>query len=71
MKEGLQNGNRYSTLDCFGKAHVGRSIAVTLVNGRSESGRLTNVGMYDIELELPNGKSLIIMKHALVTVSIL
>ncbi len=63
--------NRYSVLDCLSKKDVGKSVTMTLINGRTESGILKDIGMFDIKLELPNRKELILFKHALVSVSIL
>jgi sRNA-binding regulator protein Hfq len=63
--------NRYSVLDCFSKKDVGKSVTMTLINGRVESGILKDIGMFDIKLELSNKKELILFKHALVSVSIL
>lgn len=63
--------HRYSVLDCLSRKDVGRTVAISLSNGRIESGKLMNIGMFDIQLELPNKKGLIVMKHSIVTVSIL
>ena len=64
-------GNRYSVLDCFSKKDIGRTITVTLANGRSESGIPRDVGMFDIKLELPTKRELIVFKHAILTVSVM
>ena len=49
----------------------GKSMTVTLVNGRTESGTCMHMGAYFMEIKLPNGHAMIIAKSALVTVSIL
>ena len=58
------------TIDNFGRAQIGKSVTVTLRSGRIESGILRGFGQYDIALELPNRKVLIVMKHAIDTVSV-
>jgi sRNA-binding regulator protein Hfq len=66
---------RYETgnqgLDNFGKQQIGKSVIITMRNGRSESGILRGYGQYDIALELTTKRILIVMKHAIDTVSIL
>ena len=49
----------------------GKAITITLVTGRTESGTCMHMGAYFMEIKLPNGRSLIVAKSALVTVSIL
>ena len=49
----------------------GKSLTVTLVNGRIESGKLMKLGQYFIEIVGSNEKSIIIAKSAIVTVSVL
>ena len=49
----------------------GKTATVTLVNGRIESGKLKVMGQFSLTLEYANGRSLIINKSAIVTVSIL
>lgn len=60
---------RYSVQDLISPKEIGKGCTVTMSNGRSESGTLTQVSTFEIELKLSNGKHLIIMKHSLVTVS--
>lgn len=66
-----ESERRYSVLDCFGKADIGKNIVITMGNGRSESGELLAVGMFDIKIRMPNARELIVMKHALVTVTVM
>ncbi len=61
--------SRYSVLDLLSARDVGRSVTVTLINGRSESGKLEDVAQFEIGIKLVNNRSLIILKHAIVTVS--
>lgn|GEM_PF-7115080 len=59
------------TIDNFGRQHIGKSVTVSLRNGRIETGILRGYGQYDIALELSNKKMLIVMKHAIDTVSVM
>ena len=61
----------YSNPEPLNTSHIGRSITVTMVNGRIESGKLKSLGAYMLSLEGSNGKELIINKGQIVTVSIL
>lgn len=60
---------RYSIQDLISPREIGKGCTITMSNGRSESGTLTQVSMFEIELKLSNGRHLIVMKHSLVTVS--
>jgi sRNA-binding regulator protein Hfq len=70
-RNGGPGGKRYSLLDCFSGKDIGKTVTVTLVNGRTESGILRDVGMFDIKLELPIRRELIVFKHSIITVSVL
>jgi hypothetical protein len=61
----------FSNPEPLNTSHIGRSITVTLVNGRIESGKLKALGAYMLSLEGSNGRELIINKGQIVTVSIL
>ena len=61
--------NRYSILDCMSKQDIGKSITVTLIDNRIVAGILKEVGMFDLKIEIPNKREMIIFKHALITVS--
>jgi len=61
----------YSTPDPMNSGLEGKSLTVTLVNGRIESGKLMKLGQYFIEIVGSNEKSIIIAKSAIVTVSVL
>ena len=49
----------------------GKTVTVTLINGRSESGTLKAMGQFFMSMELANRKLLIIGKASIVTVSVL
>ena len=70
-KRELEGPRNYSNPEPLNTSHIGRAIVVTLVNGRSESGKLTSLGAYMLSIELPTKKELIVNKGAIVTVSIL
>ena len=61
----------YSNPEPLNTSHIGKNIVITMVNGRSESGRLLSLGAYMLSIELPTKKELIVNKGAIVTVSIL
>ncbi len=75
VKENGSGSRRYetgsSTIDNFGRQQIGRSVTIAMRSGRVESGILRGYGQYDIALELANRKVLIIMKHAIDTVSVI
>lgn len=70
-----ESGKRYETgsetIDNFGRQQIGKSVTITMRGGRIESGTLRGYGQYDIALELPNKKILIVMKHAIDAVVVL
>ena len=74
-KDNVRDNRRYetgsSTIDNFGRQQIGRSVTIAMRSGRVESGILRGYGQYDIALELANRKVLIIMKHAIDTVSVI
>ena len=67
-EEGPRN---YANLEPLNTSYIGRSVTITLSNGRIESGKLKVLGAYMLSIEDSNGKELIINKGAIVTVSIL
>lgn len=66
--EGPRN---YANLEPLNTSYIGRSVTITLSNGRIESGKLKVLGAHMLSIEGSNGKELIINKGAIVTVSIL
>ena len=69
--KGSEGPRNYSNPEPLNTSHIGKSVTVTLVNGRIESGKLKALGAYMLSLSGPNGKELIINKGSIVTVSIL
>ena len=61
----------YSNPDPLNCGLEGKSLTVTLVNGRIESGKLMKAGQYFIEMAGANGRPIIIAKSAIITVSVL
>jgi len=71
-KEKAETGPRnYSNPEPLNTSHIGKSVTITLVNGRIESGKLKALGAYMLSVEDPRGKELIINKGAIVTVSVM
>jgi sRNA-binding regulator protein Hfq len=46
-------------------------LTVSMVNGRTESGTCVSVGQYFIEMRMPNGRTLIIQKGAIVSLTVM
>lgn len=61
---------RYSK-DSLTKDLIGKSLVISILGGRNESGILRECGMYDILIEMPNKRNLIILKSAILTVSVM
>lgn len=66
--EGPKNYRNPDPLNC---GLEGKTLIITMTNGRTESGTCSAVGQYFMELKLINNKPLIISKAQIVTVSIL
>ena len=67
-EEGPRN---YANPEPLNTSHIGRAVAVTLVNGRTETGKLKEIGQYMISIQLSNGKDLIVNKGAIISAVIL
>jgi sRNA-binding regulator protein Hfq len=61
----------YSNPEPLNISHIGRPIVVTMITGRTESGKLTALGQYMIAIELQNKRSLLIYKSAIITISVM
>ena len=61
----------YSNPEPLNTSHVGRPIVVTMIGGRTESGKLVSLGQYMIALELPNKRTLLIYKSGILTVTVM
>ena len=67
-EEGPRN---YANPEPLNTSHIGRTVAVTLVNGRTETGKLKSLGAYMLSVEMSNGKELIVNKGAIISVVVL
>ena len=61
----------YSNPEPLNVSHIGKSVTITMVNGRTEAGVLKALGQYMISIELPNKRTLLIYKSAVVTISVM
>ncbi len=61
----------YAQPDPMNVSLQGRSLTVTLVNGRIESGICKKMGQYFMELQGSNGKTMLINKGQVMVVSVL
>ncbi len=61
----------YAQPDPMNVSLQGRSLTVTLVNGRIESGVCKKMGQYFMELQGSNGKTMLINKGQVMVVSVL
>jgi len=61
----------YANPEPLNTSHIGRSVAITMINGRTETGRIKQVGQFWISITLSNGKDLVINKGSIITVSVL
>jgi uncharacterized protein YlzI (FlbEa/FlbD family) len=71
VKKEMEGPRNYGNPEPLNTSHIGRSVTITLVNGRIESGKLKALGAYMLSIEGPNGRELIINKGQIVTVSVL
>ena len=71
VKKETEGPRNYGNPEPLNTSHIGKSVTITLVNGRIESGKLKALGAYMLSLEGSNGRELIINKGAILTVSIL
>lgn len=67
----VEGPKNYGNPEPLNTSHIGKSVTITLVNGRIESGKLKTLGAYMLSIEGPNGRELIINKGAVITVSVL
>ena len=71
VKKEMEGPRNYENPEPLNTSHIGKSVTITLVNGRIESGKLKALGAYMLSIRGPNGKELIINKGSIVTVSVL
>jgi len=67
----IDGPRNYTNPDPLNTSLEGRILTVSLVNGRIDTGKLKAAGQYFLELEGSNGRTLIIAKSAIVTVSVM
>lgn len=65
------NPRNYGNPEPLNTSHIGKSVTVTLVNGRIESGKLKALEAYMLSIDGSNDKELIINKGAIGTVSVM
>ncbi len=70
-KKETEGPRNYGNPEPLNTSHIGKSVTITLVNGRIESGKLKALGAYMLSIDGSNGKELIINKGSIITVSIL
>jgi len=61
----------YSNPDPMNTGLEWRVVTVAMIGGMVESGKLKKAGQYFIEMTMTNGRTLIIAKSAIITVSVL
>ena len=71
VKKEMEGPRNYGNPEPLNTSHIGRSVTITLVNGRIESGILKALGAYMLSIKGPTGKELIVNKGSIITVSIL
>ncbi|MHB8396059.1 MAG: hypothetical protein ACYDAZ_01855 [Thermoplasmataceae archaeon] len=65
-----QEPRNYSNPDPLNTGLEGSNVSISLVNGKTESGKLVKAGQYFIELSV-KGNRLIVAKSAIITVSVI
>ena len=71
VKKETEGPRNYGNPEPLNTSHIGKSVTITLVNGRIESGKLKALGAYMLSIDGSKGKELIINKGSIVTVSVL
>lgn len=66
-----ENPRNYSNPEPLNTSHIGRIVSITMVNGRTERGRLKSLGAYMLSVEMPDGKEKIVNKGAIISMAIL
>jgi len=70
-KKGIEGPRNYNQPEPLNTSHVGKSVTVTLSNGRIEAGTLKAMGAYWLSIQGPNGKELILNKGQILVVAVL
>ena len=71
VKKEMEGPRNYGNPEPLNTSHIGKSVTITLVNGRIEAGKLKALGAYMLSIDGSNGKELIINKGQIMVVSIL
>ena len=71
VKKEMEGPRNYGNPGPLNTSHIGKSVTVTMVNGRIESGKLKALGAYMLSIQYQNGKELIINKGAIITVTVI
>ena len=71
VKKETEGPRNYANPEPLNTSHIGKSVIITLSNGRIESGKLKALGAYMLSIDGSNGKELIINKGQIMVVSIL
>ena len=69
--KGSEGPRNYSQPDPLNVSCIGKSVTVTLSNGRIESGKLKALGAYWLSIQGPTGKELLLNKGQIMVVTIL
>ena len=71
-QENQEQGSRnYRNPDPLNCGLEGKSVTITMTNGRMEAGILRTMGQFSISIEMTNNRILIVNKSAIITVSVL
>ncbi len=65
-----QETRNYTNPDPLNAGLEGSNVSISLLNGKTESGKLVRTGQYFLELSV-KGNKLIIAKSAIITVSVI
>ena len=71
VKKEMEDPRNYGNPEPLNTSHIGKSVTITLVNGRIESGKLKALGAYMLSIDGSNGRELIVNKGAIITVSVM
>lgn len=70
-KERKPEIRNFSVPDGINVSLEGKTVTISLLNGRLESGKLIRAGQFFLEMQGSNGRSLIVAKSAIITVSVM
>ena len=67
-KTDIDGPRNYNNPEPLNTSLIGKSITITMMPNRIESGYLRSLGQYTMEIELPSKRIMIINKSAIITV---